>query len=570
MAVQCVLVGKGKDDMFTAIYGETTFDKVLKAYNEKKVVQVIYQNRIYYLDNTTVVDSPEAFSFISTFSNQNDETGEIKHYAISLMTGDSWSGPFLQKSTPATHANTHSKNGDDPLSPADIGAMELSENVLKQSNEDITSQVAQALSRNLVPFSGGTMTGLLNVLTPVDDSNATTKKYVDDVIKSNSGMKYEDGLPKKPSSPISDLNNYTWEQINNIALSGRAKEYFALGAIKSVTLSNAVLGTTVHNVMIIGINQDNDNSVTFQTQNCLINSIVFGSNEIWIGSNARSYCQDYYNAFPGKDYILTVSKGTCSSEGSSNRNALVDYNNETVWLPSEREMGLDSYSPISTANSTTSNAECTKGKNFSYEYYNDNSKRIKKNGDNGDNIFYWERSRAYTNGICVVYPDGTTGYTNYSTSFCPAPAFVIGNGASPNKIIQDNEDITSKVAKVLGGTKVQVVSYVGTGTYGSSNPCSLTFDFPPKVVMFLYMHNLVQGYYQRFMSASTSYVFGERDNVICATLSTEYKRKQGFGHVNDSQYGKISNDRKTLYWYNSDSAIQANMSEYTYYYLALG
>lgn len=119
MAVQCVLVGKGKDDVFTAVYGETTFDKVLKAYNENKVVQVIYQNRIYYLDNTTVIDSPEAFSFISAFSNQNDETGEIKHYVISLMTGDSWSGPFLQNSTPATHANTHAKDGTDPLTPAD-------------------------------------------------------------------------------------------------------------------------------------------------------------------------------------------------------------------------------------------------------------------------------------------------------------------------------------------------------------------------------------------------------------------------------------------------------------------
>lgn len=31
--------------------------------------------------------------------------------------------------------------------------------------------------------------------------------------------------------------------------------------------------------------------------------------------------------------------------------------------------------------------------------------------------------------------------------------------------------------------KIQTGSYVGTGTYGSANPCSLTFDFEPKIVI---------------------------------------------------------------------------------------
>lgn len=32
------------------------------------------------------------------------------------------------------------------------------------------------------------------------------------------------------------------------------------------------------------------------------------------------------------------------------------------------------------------------------------------------------------------------------------------------------------------GAKIQTGSYVGTGTYGSSNPCSLTFDFVPYMI----------------------------------------------------------------------------------------
>ena len=35
-----------------------------------------------------------------------------------------------------------------------------------------------------------------------------------------------------------------------------------------------------------------------------------------------------------------------------------------------------------------------------------------------------------------------------------------------------------------GFAKIQTGSYVGTGTYGASNPCSLTFDFAPKWLIF--------------------------------------------------------------------------------------
>ena len=34
-----------------------------------------------------------------------------------------------------------------------------------------------------------------------------------------------------------------------------------------------------------------------------------------------------------------------------------------------------------------------------------------------------------------------------------------------------------------GQVRIATGSYVGTGTYGSSNPCSLTFDFVPKLLI---------------------------------------------------------------------------------------
>lgn len=202
-----------------------------------------------------------------------------------------------------------------------------------------------------------------------------------------------------------------------------------LGTTKSVTLSSAVLGTTTHLIRVIGVDQDANNTVTFQTKNCLSQYTTFGDNAMWIGSTARSLCQNYYNAFPGKAAIKTVSKGTCPDYG--NRNQDVTYNNETVFLLSEREFGLDSYSPLSTSNSTTSRAECTQGKNFAYSYYTSNATRVMYLGDTSTNSYGypWERSRYYnlSDGVCAVGSDGSATYGSYSNSYGLAPAFVIGN-----------------------------------------------------------------------------------------------------------------------------------------------
>ena len=203
-----------------------------------------------------------------------------------------------------------------------------------------------------------------------------------------------------------------------------------LGTTKSVTLSSAVLGTTTHLIRVIGVDQDANNTVTFQTKNCLSQYTAFGSNAVWIGSTARSLCQNYYNAFPGKASIKTIKKGTCPSTNSS-RNGNVTYNDETVFLLSEREFGLDSYSPLSVANSSTSKAECTQGKNFAYSYYTSNATRIMYLGDTSTSSYGypWERSRScnYSDTVCVVSNGGTANYDGYNISTGLAPAFVIGN-----------------------------------------------------------------------------------------------------------------------------------------------
>ena len=608
MAVQCVLVGKGKDDVFTAVYGETTFDKVLKAYNENKVVQVIYQNRIYYLDNTTVVDSPEAFSFISTFSNQNDETGEIKHYVINLMTGDSWSGPFLQKSTPATHANTHAKDGTDPLVPADIGAMELSENILKQSNEDITSQVAQALSKNLVPFSGGTMTGLLNVLTPVGDSNATTKKYVDDALSEKIGMdgigdlhvwkktvvnsqeipaKYELGELQTGSFPFVGADYVTWESGTPIVADDGTV------SLKTSASSNVNFNSNL-----------NDLKGTYCKPNTT--SGIFSANQvIFIPSNANFIVAgntrnvDAYQLVIGHPY--QPAGITTTYPVSSNRNA---YQEGSDAKPAGYTLG-DVVSGSFRAGATNYTIS------YSYEAaseltVSDDGRTVSMTSPSVGSFGFMgglepgddpAKIRAFMLGKfvrCTAKGDqlNEAPDTKYPFNTIPSDIVYIPSNAqitmaNGDVLVDRYQPVTGYAAipanttiEYLGclGEKKQIeyVSYIGTGAGRSeSAPVTLSFSFPPKIILFLGQYstdNLYYSYFRPYFAQGRDAWFMSTLHVVMDLVPTEYTRYIGFGcYTSFGPYGKKSTDGKKLYWYAPNTSdVPGNQSGVRYDYLALG
>lgn len=111
--------------------------------------------------------------------------------------------------------------------------------------------------------------------------------------------------------------------------------------------------------------------------------------------------------------------------------------------------------------------------------------------------------------------------------------------------------------------RVQVVSYVGTGTYGENNPNSLTFDFAPKVVMFLVLR-LTSGTYVNQTDSN-----GVLTKIPVATLNDSEWTKC-FGN---RQYvsAKKSNDSKVIYWFSTNSAdTQWNYAGNTYYFLGIG
>lgn len=219
------------------------------------------------------------------------------------------------------------------------------------------------------------------------------------------------------------------------------KEILYLGKTKRISLSTNVVGCSHFLMRCIGCDQDGTDTLAFNAVYGSYNTTAFGTPK-WISPNGsstiRSYCQQIYDYCSAKASIKIVSKGTCEMTNNS-RAGTVTYNDETVFLLSEREYGLDTYSPISTANSTTSKAECTYGYNAPYSYYSSggNSSRIMYRMSSATAIsptttlaYPWERSRNYSVAdstfCCCVRGNGTAYRGMASGARALAPAFVIG------------------------------------------------------------------------------------------------------------------------------------------------
>lgn len=109
--------------------------------------------------------------------------------------------------------------------------------------------------------------------------------------------------------------------------------------------------------------------------------------------------------------------------------------------------------------------------------------------------------------------------------------------------------------------KIEVGSYVGTETYGSSNPCSITFSFAPKVIKILCSRYLGTNLADQ---PSTGVI-----SVVMDEITTSYEKGFGFGPGQYS-YGKKSADGKTYYWFNNSATNQYNNSNTKFYVLAIG
>lgn len=136
-------------------------------------------------------------------------------------------------------------------------------------------------------------------------------------------------------------------------------------------------------------------------------------------------------------------------------------------------------------------------------------------------------------------------------------------------LVDNAQDSADRNSRIVIGT------YVGTGTYGSSNPCSLTFDFTPTYIAILVASR----------NTTNKITVGEQDlnSIFFPAVPTTYTAGYGFittlSISSDNSYGKRSGN--TFSWYchkpsNSSSGAwvytqgQANEAGVTYVYVAIG
>lgn len=110
-----------------------------------------------------------------------------------------------------------------------------------------------------------------------------------------------------------------------------------------------------------------------------------------------------------------------------------------------------------------------------------------------------------------------------------------------------------------GKAKIQTGSYIGTGTYGSANPCSLIFESIPKFVYIKSFDSSYAGFFLPFTLTDSFtwfayHGFTENAGLQSANLSAKFKNL-------------------TLSWYSAgaykDAKYQLNTSEKKYCYIAI-
>lgn len=209
--------------------------------------------------------------------------------------------------------------------------------------------------------------------------------------------------------------------------------------------------------------------------------------------------------------------------------------------------------------------------------------KFKMSSSPTSNMFYVNSTIAVTDAGTIRFPDGYHFISVGQNSSGPIAARdVIGNFMSlyQNKydgdfevddvwFIPSDATITDYVyvtkrqrvtgyAAIPAGTtieylgklgdkaRVQVVSYVGTGTYGSSNPNSLTFDFVPKIVMI-------------------------RRGGITKSFDAIYGMRKATVDFPSGYYVTVEWSKKTLSWYSTnDESKQMNTTGSEYYAIAIG
>lgn len=203
----------------------------------------------------------------------------------------------------------------------------------------------------------------------------------------------------------------------------------------------------------------------------------------------------------------------------------------------------------------------------------------KKTNSGGTAAEYWTRTvstmdsgRAYRVATGGGYTDGIT-----QTPASYVPAFTLPLDFATNYVYDlrtaAGESVTEKVAQALGlpGAQIETGTYKGTGTYGSSNPNSLTFGFEPKMVIISTSSNgeINSNHGATFgIWAKT----GSNPSLMLVFDASNYQGNKT-GSASSWSWNAATLNGNTLSWYYTDSQRQLNNNgQYymPYHYIAIG
>lgn len=201
---------------------------------------------------------------------------------------------------------------------------------------------------------------------------------------------------------------------------------------------------------------------------------------------------------------------------------------------------VKSYTANATNDSWVSNIQSAiRGKFITVSGEKDNG------GSEGTNLVYIPDDAIvsyFENGVSLGYPYNYGFLVNKMQQVTGYPAIPAG--------------ITIEYLGVLGDkTSIETGSYVGTGTYGSGNPNTLTFRFEPKFV------HIQAGNIGKEDSSGFKFAF-----FVLGTKGFSI----GPGSANELYNLNAKFDGNTLSWYLGNAAQQLNTKNANYFFIALG
>lgn len=137
----------------------------------------------------------------------------------------------------------------------------------------------------------------------------------------------------------------------------------------------------------------------------------------------------------------------------------------------------------------------------------------------------------------------------------PQPVNTVASG---NMNAVTSNAVYQALQNLPAGVQIATGSYVGTGTYGASNPNSLTFEFEPKI-LFINAYKTSGRYsYATDFSAIKEIVIGS-DGAL-----------EWHSGTDSFNIRSIVFSGNSVNWYGANALNQLNESGYTYYYTVIG